>query len=363
MAWQLCRHLQDKGVAVTVLAPQIEGANEFDAQSDLRIKRFPLVDPETTIAKWRQKLALVKTLSQAAKEFQADCILCTGWDPCAYVARLAIRDSLRIPFFLIAHGMELMQLPRGFAARRAKALMRRRALLGARRIFAVSNFTRERVIELGVPPERVSVVPNGVDIQTTKTNGHRNGGARVLLTVSRLVPRKGHDTVLRAMPRVLERVPDALYRIVGTGPELERLQELSRELRLDQHVEFHGQVNDSEREDLLNDCDVFVLASRQTPTDFEGFGIAVLEAMQNGKPVVVTRAGGVPEVVEHARTGLVVEPDDSDAVAQAVISLFESRNLASDLGKNAEVVVREKYGWDNIASQYLTEMETALSRN
>jgi phosphatidylinositol alpha-1,6-mannosyltransferase len=359
----LCRHLKSFGVGITVLAPQIEGSGDFDAQSDLRIKRFALSDPETTIAKWRQKLALVRTLRQAAQESEADCILCTEWDPCAYVVSIAGRKSPGIPFFLIAHGMELMQLPRGFAARRAKALMRRRALLGAKRVFAVSSFTCERVIELGVPRARVSVVPNGVEEKTSKTNGHRSGGESVLLTVSRLVPRKGQDTVLRAMPRVLERVPDALYRIVGTGPELGRLQELSRKLRLDRHVEFHGQVSDSERERLLNDCDVFVLASRQTRTDFEGFGIAVLEAMQKGKPVVVTRAGGVPEVVEHERTGLVVDPDDSDAVAGAVISLFESRNLASDLGRNAEAVVREKYGWDNIASQYLTEMKTALSRN
>ncbi len=361
MTWQLGKEFLRQGVGVTILAPEIPGATEFDAGEKLRIKRFALSDPDTIIAKGRQKVALVKTLRQSVEEAQADCILCTSWDPCACIANIARVRSLRIPYFLIAHGMELMQLPRGLAARKTKALIRRRALRGARRVFAVSNFTRERVVALGVPQERVSVVPNGVQALEVPPNGHRNGRGRVLMTVSRLVPRKGHDTVLRAMPRLLEIIPDATYRIVGAGPELQTLQKLSRQLGLDPHVEFCGEVSDAERERLLSECDVFVFASRQTATDFEGFGIAVLEAMQKGKAVVVTRAGGVPEIVANGRTGIVVEPDDSAALADAIIELLQHPERAGTLGSNAQRVVNEQYRWDVIAARYLAEMKAGLA--
>ena len=360
MSWQLSKHLQSKGEDISILTQQIQGAEMFDASETLRIKRFQLDDPLTLIAKGRQKLALIETLRQAVEEWQADCVLCTGWDPCAYIASIAFGGSPRIPYFLIAHGMELMQLPRGFAARRTKAWMRWKALSGAKRIIAVSNFTRDRVIDLGVPQERVSVVPNGVARAETQRNGFGSANGNIVTTVSRLVPRKGQDTVLRAMPRLLEQLPNAIYRIVGTGPELPRLQALAQQLQLNGHVEFYGQVSDSERERLLNECNVFVLATRETPTDFEGLGIAVLEAMQKGKPVVVTRAGGVPEIVEHGRTGLVVEPDNPETLAGAMLELLRDPARACAMGSNAQMVVREMYGWDMIAGRYLDELKKSL---
>ena len=358
MSWQLSKQLQNMGEDVSILTPEMKGASKFDAGETLRIKRFPLNDPVTFRAKGKQKLALMSALRQAVTDEQADAVLCTGWDPCAYIASIAFVRSPRIPYFLIAHGMELMQLPRGFAARQTKAWMRRRALSGAKRIIAVSHFTRDRVVELGVPKQRVSVVPNGVVLAEPRRAGSSlNGHGRVLMTVSRLVPRKGHDTVLRALPRVLVQLPDAIYRIVGTGPELSRLQALTRQLQLDEHVEFYGQVSDSERERLLSECNVFVLATRATPTDFEGLGIAVLEAMQKGKPVVVTRAGGVPEIVDHGRTGLVVEADNPETLGRAMVELLQDPARATAMGRNAEIVVRERFGWEVIARRYLAEMK------
>lgn len=361
MTWQLSKHLQSMGEDVTVLTPQATGAAEFDAGETLTVKRYALSDPLTVMAKARQKMSLVRTLKQSVIETRADVVLCTGWDPCGYIASIACaRSRPRIPYFLIAHGMELMQLPRKFGARQTKALMRQRALAGAKKIIAVSSYTRDRVVGLGVPQQRVSVVPNGVVLAEPKRTVAANGNGRVLMTVSRLVPRKGHDTVLRAFPRVLQQLPDAVYRIVGTGPELARLQELTDQLELNDHVEFYGQVSDGERERLLNECNVFVLATRETPTDFEGLGIAVLEAMQIGKPVVVTRAGGVPEIVDHGTTGLVVEPDDPDSLADAIVELLGDPARASVMGNNAETVVRERFGWQVIASRYLAEVKASI---
>jgi phosphatidylinositol alpha-1,6-mannosyltransferase len=365
MCWQLAKHLQIRGEDVAILTPQIQGAEMFDATETLHIKRFQLNDPSTPIGKVRQKLALIGTLKTVVAEWQPDVVLCTGWDPCAYIATIALTSRPRVPYFLIAHGMELLQLPRGFMARRMKALMRLKALSSAKRIIAVSNFTRDRVIDLGVPPERVSVVPNGVAISEAQQNGYEDGmeseSRGIVTTVSRLVPRKGHDTVLHAMRGLLEHVPQATYRIVGAGPELPRLQALARQLHLDEHVEFYGQVSDSERDRLLTESNVFVLATRETPTDFEGLGIAVLEAMQKGKAVVVTRAGGVPEIVEDGITGLIVEPDDPRTLGRALLDLLQNPKLAVAMGTNAQAAVRSRYGWNTIAGRYLEEMKRSLA--
>jgi len=158
-------------------------------------------------------------------------------------------------------------------------------------------------------------------------------------------------------------VPNTVYRIVGSGPELPRLQALAKQLQLNGQVEFYGQVSDSERERLLSESNVFVLATRETPTDFEGLGIAVLEAMQKGKAVVVTRAGGVPEIIEHGRTGLVVEPDDPVALGCAILELLLDPARASAMGSNAQTVVREQYSWDVIAARYLDELKKGLEGN
>src|SRR5207302_6702485 len=120
----------------------------------------------------------------------------------------------------------------------------------------------DRVIALGVSAERITVIPNGVPEPAESQSVCDSKGAsstRALLTVSRLVPRKGHDMVLRALPSVIERFPEVIYRIVGDGPERPRLESLARELRIEGFVEFFGTVTESEKEQLIKDCEIFVL--------------------------------------------------------------------------------------------------------
>jgi phosphatidylinositol alpha-1,6-mannosyltransferase len=364
MMWQLAEHLVSKGVNVTVLAPELVGSTKFDSSQTLPIRRYDLGAAETGLEKGRQKINLIRTLRAIAQKSVPDAILCAGWDPCGYLASIAGVLWLRVPYYVMAYGMELMQLPSSFPARQGKFLLRALAFRRARRVFAISQFTQKHLIALGVPAQKISIIPPGIQALTGSAllNGLRNRtGSKILLTVARLVPRKGHDTVLNALPYILSQMPNVVYRIVGTGPESERLQDLSQTLGLGSHVEFCGTVSEDERERLLQECDLFVFPTRQLPTDFEGFGIAVLEAMQRGKPVVVTRAGAVPEMVQHGETGLIVEPDDPKALAAAILTLLQNPARALELGANARTVAYAKYRWDLIAERYLSEMTTALT--
>jgi phosphatidylinositol alpha-1,6-mannosyltransferase len=365
VSYQLSRHLAQRGVDIHVLALGSPEADAFDRRQDFPIARIQVSPTENTIGKLGQKLNLWRDLKNAIQDFHPDAVLCGHWDPCAYIARGVLAASRKpVPYFLVAHGMELMQLPAFRPSRWLKARLRSFALQGARAVFAVSEFTRQRTIELGVAAKLVRVIPNGVDDAPdipAPEQEPADRASRVLLTLSRLVPRKGHAVVLRALRQVSERIPGVIYEIVGTGPERERLEQLTRELQLESRVRFHGQVSEDEKRRFLNECDLFVLPCRATPTDFEGFGLVFLEAMQYGKPVIGGLSGGVPEVIRDGETGLLVQPDDPDELARAIVSILESRVKARELGENGRRNVREKYQWDRIAKTYLAEMKNQIS--
>ena len=365
VSYELSRHLAQRGADIHVLALGAPGADAFDRRQNFPIVRLPVSPTENTVGKLVQKTNLWRDLKRAVKDVRPDAVLCCHWDPCAYIARGVLATGRkRIPYFLIAHGMELMQLPASGAARLTKVAVRSFALQGARAVFAVSRYTGQRAIELGVAENRIRVIPNGVDCAPVtpapdEARGERS--ARVLLTISRLVPRKGHDTVLRALRQVRAKFPEVVYDIVGAGPERGRLEALTQEMELGEHVRFRGQVGEDEKRRLLNECDLFVLPCRATPTDFEGFGLAFLEAMEYGKPVIGGRSGGVPEVVRDGESGLLVEPDDPDGLARAIVSILESPREARRLGENGRRIVHSEYDWDSIAARYLAEMKTQIS--
>jgi len=224
------------------------------------------------------------------------------------------------------HGKEIT----GPAARSGpKAAALRLVLNRADSIAAVSHFTADRILEFGVDPQKVRVLYPSVDHR--RFHPGRDGSTirrqfglehkRVILTVGRLIERKGHDIVIQALPRILDLVPEAHYLIAGDGPFRPRLKQLVDKLGLQPWVTFAGQFPDHLTPDFYAAADVFVMASRQLDTDgdVEGFGIVLLEASASGLPVVGGDSGGVPEAVARCERGTVVPPTDTEAVADALV--------------------------------------------
>jgi phosphatidylinositol alpha-1,6-mannosyltransferase len=176
--------------------------------------------------------------------------------------------------------------------------------------------------------------------------------------VGRLVERKGHDTVIRAMPEVLNRVPDAAYVIVGGGPESERLVRLAEDTGVARHVHLLGRLPRGEMVGLLSRCDVLVMPSRQVGTSVEGFGIVFLEAGALGKPVVGGRSGGIPDAIEEGVTGLLVDPEDTVALAEAITSILADPDLAGRMGEAGRERVERLFTWDKVAERILESLET-----
>jgi len=169
----------------------------------------------------------------------------------------------------------------------------------------------------------------------------------VVLTIARLVERKGIDVVIKAMPMVLEAIPNVVYLVIGLGPYKGKLERLARDLGLEGRVIFVGHVSDEELPLYYCACDVFVLVSR-TLTDkgeMEGFGIVYLEAGACGKPVVAGRGGGVEEAVEDGVTGLLVDPLDVGEIAEAIVRILKDKELAKRLGENGRKKAMKQPDW------------------
>lgn len=177
----------------------------------------------------------------------------------------------------------------------------------------------------------------GVSITPTQHASSKDGGV-MLLTVARLVERKGHLKVLEAMTKL----PNTIYTIVGNGPMKTKIAERILELGLADRVTMITDVQDADLPDIYTDADIFVMPTTQSKTDREGFGIVYLEANLFGLPVVGTRTGGVGEAILDGKTGVLVEDTVEDLV-KALQVLIDSAELRAAMGSRGRVRVLEQF--------------------
>ena len=204
---------------------------------------------------------------------------------------------------------------------------------------AAARLARERV-----PMPRVRVVPNGIALDAYAPR-RSDGPIRRIVTVANLRPEKGHDALIAAMPAVLRRRPELEFVFAGDGPCRGRLEALARTTGVADRVRFVGHAEDVAG--LLASSDLFVLPSRS-----EAFPNSVLEAMAAGLPVVATRVGGITELVEHQRTGVLVPPDDERALSFALLDLVQWPAHAARLGEAARSTVASRYSYDQMVSAF-----------
>jgi phosphatidylinositol alpha-1,6-mannosyltransferase len=168
----------------------------------------------------------------------------------------------------------------------------------------------------------------------------------VILTVGRLIRRKGHDRMILALGAIRRAVPGVLYAVVGDGPERRSLRDLVAREGLGDHVQFLGELGDDEALGCYQQCDLFVLPNRQVGQDIEGFGMVLLEAQACGKPVVAGASGGTAETMQIPETGRVVCCDRPDELAALVAALLVDRDLLDRMGRAARRWAVERFDWE-----------------
>lgn len=206
------------------------------------------------------------------------------------------------------------------------------------RVTAVSGAARQALIQAGIPPHKIEVIYSSVDCDHFRPDCapdlRRQLGipidALVVGVVGHLTPRKGQRFLLQAAPAILERIPRACFLFCGEGESRQRLEQMAAALGASERVRFLGFMSDVRP--VLQSLDVFVL-----PSEREALGVALLEAMAMGKPVVASCVGGIAEAVQHQQTGLLVPPADVEALSEALVTLLLDPAMRKRMGEQARL--------------------------
>jgi len=175
--------------------------------------------------------------------------------------------------------------------------------------------------------------------------------APVIYSITRMVARKNLQRLIEAMPQILKSVPNAKLVLAGSGPEKQNLENLVSTLALENSVQFLGSIKDDERVAHYCMANVFALPSMSLPRDIEGFGIVFLEAGACEVAVVGSLAGGIPDAVEANVGGLLVPPDATEKIADAIIQLLQNPARAKDMGERARARIEQNFTWKHIAEK------------
>jgi glycosyltransferase involved in cell wall biosynthesis len=235
----------------------------------------------------------------------------------------------------------------------------------AQAIAVPSVYTKEKILELAKCSYSIDIIHNGVNFERfqkqvdTEAIRNRYHEKKILLTVGGLWGRKGHDLVLKSLPQILQKHPDTVYVIVGDGNGRPDLEAMTKELGIQDSVDFVGRKSGDELVAYSQSADIYVHTPKVVGLKFEGFGIVYLEASACGKPIVATDAGGIRDAVRDGETGIVVPDGDINAVAGAVIRLLDHPEQAGVMGQSGKRYAA-LHDWRNIAKQYISLYDRIL---
>ncbi|ORW11363.1 GDP-mannose-dependent alpha-(1-6)-phosphatidylinositol monomannoside mannosyltransferase [Mycobacterium kyorinense] len=336
--------------AVTVYAPQWKGADAFDARAaGYRVVRHPgtLMLPGPAVdARMRRLIA----------EHGIDTVWFGAAAPLALLARRARRaGASRVLASTHGHEVGWSMLPV------ARSVLRR---IGEDTdvVTFVSRYTRARFAPAFGPAAALEYLPPGVDTDRFRPDAagraelrarYRLGQRPTVVCLSRLVPRKGQDMLIRALPAIRRRVDGAALVIAGGGPYLASLRQLAQRYGVSDHVTFTGGVPAAELPAHHAMADVFAMPcrTRGAGLDVEGLGIVFLEASATGVPVIAGCSGGAPETVRHNETGLVVDGRSEQQVADAVTELLADPDRAAAMGAAGRAWATAQWRWDSLAAR------------
>jgi phosphatidylinositol alpha-1,6-mannosyltransferase len=359
-ALRLAQHFHAQCAELLVVAPRSPGFREYDAQSRLPMRRLPSLGDDLALSGIAPLVALL-----ARRRF--DAAFATHWAPGFAVLRAAGLTRVDLPVFSALLGKELIHRPLGrfSVAQSVYDRIRRRALQEPSGLISISARTSELAIEAGAVPARVHTTYAGVDPERYRPQPQPElrrtlaGDGQLLLSVARLVPRKGIDTVLQALPAVLARVPALTYAVIGDGPDMPRLTALAKQLGVSERVRFLTRVP-GDLAEYYNACDLFVMPAREEPGDIEGFGLVFLEANACGKPVIGARAGGVTDAVADGESGLLVPQNDVAALSAAIVALLTDSQRAQALGRRGRERVLAHFTWQQVGANTLAAIEAGV---
>jgi phosphatidylinositol alpha-1,6-mannosyltransferase len=360
---ELARELASAAVQLQVIAPDHDGAASFDATVAYSVTRYAAGGLR------HARLAAALHVELAA---HPDSVVLFGQWTAAGVA-LTSTHVRRTRLFTLGHAKEFLSPARGLRASAVFARYRRTVLARLDAVLAVSRYTAgharaagarvAHVIHPGVDADRFALQSAEPTLPFESCHGvsgsrlgdpsdPSSGSVPRLLTVARLVARKGIDTMIAALPAIVRVHPDVRYQVVGDGPDRPRLLALAAQHGVARHIDFTGAASRDALPAIYAAADLFILASREDPitADVEGFGLVLLEAQAAGTPVIAANSGGMPDALLPGETGLLVPPDDPDALAQSALELLADPKRLTAMATAAQSYARTRT-WSALAAE------------
>lgn len=261
---------------------------------------------------------------------------------------------------VVAHGLEVTRLKEGKELTAFKNVVNDSDL-----ILCVSKYTKNEIIDRvdGIETNHIKFLPNGVDINrffpVENTSGFLNRynipeNSNIILTLARIIRRKGHDTVIKCLPRLIKKFPNIQYVIAGPHRKkdtyLDELKLLAKELSVENHIVFVDYIPDSDLNEIYSRSQVYVMVSRTYNDigDSEGFGITFLEANACGCPVIGSTEGGIPDAVENNKNGLLVPADDIKSLTKAIEKFLEDESFRRKIIDQGIERVNNDFTWEKL---------------
>jgi len=304
-----------------------------------------LISDKLPILKW---LPAITALWRAVKKEKIDYVLVGHILPLG-TATWLLSKILNLKYSVFIHGTDLNMA----VERPRRRWLAKRILLSSENIICNSSYAARLCESFIGANEKIKTVNPGIEpraknrpeLETQLKNKYHLEHKIILLTVGRLVTRKGVDKVLESMPVILQHVPNLIYIIIGAGPELETLKLQINDYLLNKSAIIITDATDEERNSWYDLCDIFIVAGRQIGSDVEGFGIVYLEAGLHGKPVIAGDSGGVHDAVEDNLNGLLIDATDTAAIARVVSGLAQDESLRHQLGEQGRERAINRFDW------------------
>ncbi len=290
------------------------------------------------------------------------CVFLARYDY-AYPAAVLLSRLKRVPLISLFYGEEWSMVScRATADWKLHSLFFPSFVRSVDLLLLASESARQDLVQAGLLDGGL-VLPPGVDTERLRPpedkdrlrRKHAPGADLLLLSLARLTERKGQDRVIEAFAALHEKYPGARLVIAGSGPTGERLEQLARDLGLEQKVRFTGELpyTSRERVELFQAADIFLMPNRRSPlNDLEGFGIVFLEANACGVPVIGGNDGGVPEAIAHGRSGFVVDARTPGPVTDVLDRLMGDAVLRERLGAQGRQRVVDDFSWERMAERF-----------
>lgn len=356
---ELVRRFSADSSEMEVSTVRTDGDQDFDRFEDYRIHRQPFHFREAN--RFSNQVKWARWLVTHCRD-NIDVIHCGNIRPVGYAVSWASM-RLGIPYIVYVNGGDLLREKQKASQSSLKRATARRILGNAAGIAATSKWVAELSGEVmnqlgvrNVPPTSALALGTDPDLfsparDTGRLRSSWNAGSGpLILTVARLVPHKGQDTVIQALAVLAPEFPDLRYVLVGEGHDEERLRRLAAELHVEDKVIFAGAIPDADLPEAYATANLYAGASRvDNEINVEGFGISFLEASASGLPVVAGDSGGVRSAVRDGETGIVLPPTDVAAWSRTLAELLRDPARQEALGNAGRAAVESFYNWDRVA--------------